>query len=587
MRFTGGVQRTGPLQTGLSQLEWLSYRSGARGLFPNLFQVIAVPAGLSDREVGGVIGVLLRRHEVLRTSFDADGDGRPRQCVHQNVLAVLPRVEGEDSRRRFIEAPFDVASGPPVRFGRISEGDLIVVVAHLAADATGFGILVSDLTELLAAQEQQRVARLGAEVPQPIDRAVYEAGRGRSRVESALRHWNTTLRDFPVTVLPVSRGQPGTDVVCSDLESPAAGLALASLQRTFSASPAAVFIAAAYTALAIQFKRDRLRLNLTWSFRELPATREMVASVFRDMPLMIDLQGKPSFSEVLRQVQRAILVGGRQMSFDVMEFYECAGRIETERGSFLFGPESINCTFDGIEPEPAEPGDDLLAVLADSRVSIDRINGFSDLCNLYIGVYPAEGRLHLYSAIDAAVPGGRYDAGLVKLIEAILVHAATSGDLTFPAAEALAIDPWRPGGRWARIDGVWVDLDFLTDRLLEHPAVHHADVREESDRVTAYVSADLQPWELRDFLLSTDNGRNAMVSPPHFVVRRSDAVTVAGPGADRPMLVPEGAAEQALRNAVAKANDLADLTMAGTYLDLLTCPWVVRRVVDGARRCPA
>jgi hypothetical protein len=141
-----------------------------------------------------------------------------------------------------------------------------------------------------------------------------------------------------------------------------------------------------------------------------------------------------------------------------------------------------------------------------------------------------------------------------------------SDDLCFQAAELLATEPWRPGTRWARIDDVWIDLDFLTQRLQEHPEVGDADVREENGRLTAYVSTNIQDWRLRDFLLSTDSGRNAIVSPHHFVIDRTDGVRVTGSGVERPMLAPEGAAEQSLKDAVAEANELADLTMADSYL---------------------
>jgi hypothetical protein len=214
------------------------------------------------------------------------------------------------------------------------------------------------------------------------------------------------------------------------------------------------------------------------------------------------------------------------MGFDVLEFHERAGRVEAEQGGYLPGPEAISCVFDGIDLESADPGCDPRTLLGDSRVlSIERTNGFADVCNLYISAYPVDGRLHIHSRIDAS-----------------------------------------PGERWACSDGVWVDLDFLADRLGEHPGVRHAEVLEEDCLVTAYVNADLEPWELRDLLLSTDNGRNAVLSPHRFVVSRTDGTTVAGSGVDRPALAPEGAAGQALRDAVASANGLAEVTMAGPYL---------------------
>ncbi|GAA4956841.1 condensation domain-containing protein [Actinoplanes utahensis] len=554
------------MPSGLAQLDWLAHRSGAPALLPNISWVIAVPDGLTDEAVGGAVSALLLRHEILRTSFDADDDGRPRQNVYEDVVAVIPLLEDEDAQRVFTEAPFDIASEPPIRFARTPAGDLVLVVAHLAADGLGSWILFSDLTELLAARAQQRPERLSAKVPQPIDWALHERDRGRARAESAVRYWNSALTDFPVTVLPVSRGEPGADVVRAALESPAAIRALARLNESLNATPASIFTAAAYLALALQFGHDRLSLCLTWAYREFPATRELVAAVMRDMPLLVDLRGEPSFSDVLRRLQKAVLVAGRHMSFDVLEFHESAGRTEAERGGFLPGPESISLILDGVDWPAARAGSDPRDLLADSRVSAYRTNESWDVCNLYLGAETIEGRLHIEARFDASVMDERDSLRLVRLIEAILVEAATSGDLTFADARSLAAEPWRPDGRWARAGGAWVDLDFLAGRLREHPAVREAGVHDEQGRVTAHVSADLQPWELRDFLLSTDNGRTAVLSPHHFVVTRTDGETVEGSGVDRPMLSPSSAAQRALRYAVAEANDLDELSMAATYL---------------------
>lgn len=565
-RFSGGLQRTGPLQSGIGQLEWVNYQSGGRGHHPNIVEVVAVPQGLPDDAVSNAVGGLLLRHETLRTAFDADGEGSPQQRVHRNVLAPLPCVEEGEARRLFAEKPFDVATEPPIRFGRTPEGELLVVIAHIAADGMGAWIILSDLTELLAAQTEGRAARLSAEAPQPIDRALYEREGGRPRVAAAAKYWSTALRHFPVTALPLGRSSPGADVLRATLESPAATQALAVLQRKLSATPASLFTAAVYTALAVQFARTRVGLSQTWSFREYPTTRDVAAAVFRDMPLIVDLSGRPPFSEALRRLQRSILLSARHMEFDVLEFHECAGRTDAERGSFLSGPEVVGSTIYGVDWDSIDQSSDPRALLAKSRAVLERTNGFGDGCNLYISAYAEEGLLHIHSRFDASIAGARDDAGFVTLIEAILVHASVSGDLAFEEAQALAADPWQPGARWAMIDSVWVDLDFLAGRLQEHPAVRYADVRAEDGRVTAYVGADLQPWELRDFMLSTDNGRGAVLSPHHFVVDRTDGTTVAGSGADRPMKVPAGAAEEALGNAVGKANNLTGLTMAGTYL---------------------
>src|SRR5690242_9151186 len=138
--MSGKLQRLGPLQSGICQMEWMSYRSGGRGMFLNFHNTITVPSGLPDDQVRESIKALVTRHEVLRTTFDADDAGRPRQCVHDAVVPALPQVTDERSRRRFVNAPFDVGSEPPIRFARTATGDLLFAVAHIAADWEGLSV---------------------------------------------------------------------------------------------------------------------------------------------------------------------------------------------------------------------------------------------------------------------------------------------------------------------------------------------------------------------------------------------------------------------------------------------------------------
>jgi Condensation domain len=564
-------QRSGPLQSGICQMEWLSYQSGGRGMFLNLYGVATVPSGLSDHQVADSIIALLIRHEALRTTLDADAAGRPRQCVHDATLPPLPRLTDERSYQQYVDAPFDVGSELPIRFARTGTGDVLFAVAHIVADWAGLSVLAADLREILEACGQRRVARLSDGAPQPIDRALAERhGRGRARAESSLQHWDAALRKFPATVFPVSRGTLGADMVIVEFDSDALGPGLSSLCQTFGGSPASVFMTAVYLALAVQFRRRVVGLNVTWSARVSPRDREMVASIFRDMPLLVDLHGLPSFSEVLRRIRDALFVSSRHMYFDVLEFHECAGRVEVEMGRFLHSPEVVNCMLDDFSCEPLEPGVDLLNLLDTSHATTSRTNDPPmGVCNLFVGVLPMNGKTRIRLFVDESLLDEQGGVAFVELVEAIVIHAAVHRDLTFSAAELLAVNAWRPDGpHWANVDGVWVDLDFISSVLRDHPAVHDADVRVEDGKITAHVAADMEPWELRSHVLSRGNGRNATVSPHHFVVRRSDAATVTGTGLRRPILLPRQRAEQALRDAIVEANGLkeSELSMADTYI---------------------
>jgi hypothetical protein len=567
--MSGQVRRSGPLQSGICQMEWLSYRSGGHGMFPNFSRLVAVPGGLSDDQVREAITALLIRHEVLRTTFDADEAGWPRQNVRDAVLPPLPTITGRDSAREYVEAPFDIGSEPPIRFGRLTTGDVVFAIAHIASDWTGVSILETDLTELLAAHERRRAACLSDAVPQPIDRAVDERqGRRRARAESALRYWESKLRTFPATVFPTRKGKPAAEMIVASLDSAAVGPALVLFCQAHAASPSSAFMAAVCLALATRFGQSAVGLNVTWSARMSRREQEMVASVFRDMPLCTDLADRPTLSEITRRVRNTLFTSAKHMDFDVMEFHECAARLEVETGRFLGHPEVVNCMIDDLPSKPPEPGCDLRALLADSQASVSRTDDqATGVCHLLIGIFPMPEGLRIRIFVDESDLDEQGAVELARLVEAILVNGAVHGDLTFAAAEQLTENPWRPdSARWAKVEGAWVDLDVISAILGDHPEVHDADVRAEEGRITAYVTADLEPWALRDHVLSRQNGRNAVVSPHCFVVRGGDSAIVTGDGLHRPMLLPRQRAEQVLRDAVAQANALTELSMADTYL---------------------
>jgi condensation domain-containing protein len=560
------VIRTGPLQSGICQLEWVHYRHRGRGIFVNFERIIPVPHGVPDEAVLAAIGDLLSRHEVLRTIFDTDSFGQPRQRVREVHPPSLTAVEEIDFAHEFVTAPLDVEARGPIRFGRLPDGSLIFVVAHMAADFTATEILVEELTELLVARAERRAPRLGALPAQPIDQALRERdGRGRTRAESALRHWADALPSHPLTVFPIRRCAPNAEVVHAELRSAAACAALRRLQSRYLTSPASVFVTAAYTALAIVFDRERVALNLTWSGREQPRTRGMVASLFRNMPLLIDFGDRPSFADTLMQTRDAILKASRHMSFDVLEFHEQAAQVEAARGVFSPRSESINCILSGLSAEPVDAIPDPQVTLVDSELDIWQSNDpVRDTCSLYVTAVAAGEDLAIAVAVDESYLGTQECAALVRLIERILVEAAATDNLTFAAAEAFAggrriLDP----ARWQRVDDLWVDVHFLASVLDEHPAVQAAAVCLEEGTLVAYVTGDVQPWELRDHLLSRDNGRGPVMSPHRFVVTTMDGSAVTE---TLPQRAPERSAERALASAVATANGLAAPSTANSYL---------------------
>jgi len=169
---------------------------------------------------------LVRRHEVLRTSF-AVSDGQPVQVIapFEPVplplvdLSALPPAAREDEIRRRVERearhPFDLGSGRPFRWTllRISlvEQVGLFTLHHVASDEWSMGILMSEVTTLVGAFSQGRPSPL----PElPIQYADYAAWQWNwltgAALDAQLAYWRRQLAgDLPVLALPTDHPRAG------------------------------------------------------------------------------------------------------------------------------------------------------------------------------------------------------------------------------------------------------------------------------------------------------------------------------------------------------------------------------------------
>src|SRR5262249_20730666 len=154
-----------------------------------------------------------RRHEILRTTFTADG-GLPQQAVADSLEWPLPVEDLSDlpEDRRIEQAlervhkeaarPFDLSRGPLVRPGpiRLSDTEHIVQVTmhHIISDGWSLGVLIRELSALYDA------LRSGESSPLPelaIQYADYAAWQREWLQDEALRrqldYWTARLDGLP------------------------------------------------------------------------------------------------------------------------------------------------------------------------------------------------------------------------------------------------------------------------------------------------------------------------------------------------------------------------------------------------------
>ncbi|HKR12638.1 MAG TPA: amino acid adenylation domain-containing protein [Pyrinomonadaceae bacterium] len=179
---------------------------------------------------------IIRRHEILRTTFRAEG-GRPVQVIAAALPLSLPVIDlskssdGEVEARRIAREeaakPFDLGSGPLLRatLVRLSGEShlLLVTMHHIVADGWSVTLLVRELGELYAAyrrgEESRQTELLPGLLPELLpelevtyaDYAVWQREwlQGE-RLEEQLGYWREQLGgELQVMKLPLAQAREG------------------------------------------------------------------------------------------------------------------------------------------------------------------------------------------------------------------------------------------------------------------------------------------------------------------------------------------------------------------------------------------
>jgi hypothetical protein len=197
---------------------WFMHQLAPESAFYNMPLAIRLRGPLEVSQLERALNGVLRRHEVLRTTFPST-DGRAVQLVHAHEARPLPLVDlssverPEDQALAFAERearePFDLEAGPLVRFLllRLSPEHhmLVLTMHHIISDGWSMSILVRELK-----------AGMG-DLPLPDlplqygDFARWQRGYlQQGRLDTLLSYWKEKLDDVPALRLPTD--QPAPDV---------------------------------------------------------------------------------------------------------------------------------------------------------------------------------------------------------------------------------------------------------------------------------------------------------------------------------------------------------------------------------------
>ncbi|MCX4243039.1 non-ribosomal peptide synthase/polyketide synthase [Paraliomyxa miuraensis] len=315
-----------PLSHAQQRLWFLDQLEPSSPLY-NLAGLLRLHGPLDARALQEVLSELVRRHEVLRTTFEAP-EGRALQCIHAPQAVAMGRVDlrhlsgvaldAELERRAAEEArrPFDLARGPLLRtvLAQLADDEhaLMITMHHIVSDGWSQSVMLRDLAVLYEAIAKHEPSPLPELPVQYADFAVWQRDwLAQGELEEQLAYWKGELADLPRLELPTDRLRPAARShhgrsleVHLEL-----GLteALVSLSRRHDSTLFMTLLAAWQVLLGRYSGQTDVAVGTPIANRSHRELEGLIGLFVNTLVLRADLSGTPSFVELLRQVRARAL----------------------------------------------------------------------------------------------------------------------------------------------------------------------------------------------------------------------------------------------------------------------------------------
>jgi non-ribosomal peptide synthetase component F/acyl carrier protein len=291
---------------------------------------------LSPEVVEKSINEIIRRHEILRTTFTVK-EGQPVQVIAPSLtlplkivdLQDLPAAEREASAQRIVaeefQHHFDLANGPLIKTTLLRlaplEHWLLIPMHHIITDGWSIGIFLQELETLISAFSTGEPSSKGAEaltalpsVPlQYADFTFWERKRLNEEVlEKQLSYWLQKLADSPqpLDVLPSQQLRPTTNSRQASFFSlvlPESLVAsISALSRTHGVTTFAIIITALKILLFKWSGQTEILVVATTGNRSTPESERILGCFINDVILRSLLWDSQTGLTLLEQVKETV-----------------------------------------------------------------------------------------------------------------------------------------------------------------------------------------------------------------------------------------------------------------------------------------
>ncbi|HHX3464800.1 TPA: condensation domain-containing protein, partial [Legionella pneumophila] len=294
--------------------------------FYNIPMAFRVHGMLSDEALKEALCHLMRRHEVLRTSFHHDEHGAY-QCVHDDLSLTMTQVDCTKKDDKTVRAllseealkPFDLSQAPLWRVCVFTcahqESVVLLVFHHSIGDGWSIPVVLRELSALYAAVVNKTSVPLAPLPIQYADFALWQRQLLRedgALYQAQLAYWQETLSGAPVLLnLPLDYPRPAfQDYKGAQVEvSLPSGLerALQAISDTYGVTPYMVFLAAFVALLHRYTHQDDVVIGSPIANRHYQELEGLIGFFVNTVALRVRLEDNESFAALLATVKTQVV----------------------------------------------------------------------------------------------------------------------------------------------------------------------------------------------------------------------------------------------------------------------------------------
>jgi amino acid adenylation domain-containing protein/non-ribosomal peptide synthase protein (TIGR01720 family) len=349
---------------------WLVHQLEPESFAYNIPAFLRLSGNLDVAALERALSTVVRRHEVLRTTFEADPE--PLQVVSPPAPVRLPvadlralaledrEVEARRLARAALRRPFDLAHGPLLRINLVAlepeEHDLLLVMHHIVSDAWSSEILARELGLLYEGARSGRSSALPELAIQYADFSDWQRRWLSGAVlEAEIAHWRQRLDGLTQLLeLPADRSHPprpsARGAVATFVLSPGASTQLQAVARGQGATPFMVFLALFQLLLARSTGSDDVVVGSPVSGRSQAETHELIGCFVNMLALRTELRGALTFSALLERVREVTLAA---FTHQDLPFEKLVSELQPERH---LGRNPLFQTLLNVDPPAVEGG---------------------------------------------------------------------------------------------------------------------------------------------------------------------------------------------------------------------------------------